>query len=486
MLPSLLVPFGRSYSFTQRSGELPVVAAAPAVLKLTPGLSAFASSPGRAAAHVEALVAFAAERVPRHAAAATPLTLLATAGLRLLPAAQAEAVLAACAPPLAASPFAFRPAWARILSGRDEAAFAWVAANYATGALASGDPAATVGVLELGGASAQIAFAAPGEAPPAKHRRHVALRAGGGGRAVRYALYARSFAGAGLDAARAGGAPEACSAPALAAPLGEGGGEGNAAADAAAPPPASGGVAHAWRRVTRRRRGIEASPASHAPPINGGGATPAAAAAFAACRGALAAALSLAPADDPLPALRGSFLALENLAHTRQYLRLPRRATLAQIADAGAALCASGARARHREHRAGADDELAYRTDPEGDGTHASGAAARHCFGAAYAVALLHDALGLPLADVARSVAFTNVVRGMPVDWPLGALLAEVAALAPPPEVTWHRDDVVALALALLGLAALAALALRALRPPRPSQQPAPAGFKRSISALGL
>jgi apyrase len=470
----------RLRSFTQRPGQLPVVAAAPAVLKLTPGLSAFAASPARAAAHVEALVAFAAERVPASAAAATPLSLLATAGLRALPPAQAAALLAACGPPLAASPFLFRPGWSRLLTGRDEAAFAWVAANYATGALATGDPAATVGVLELGGASAQVAFAAPASQSPAQHRRHVTLPAGGAGRAVRYALYARSFAGAGLDAVRAGGEPEACAAQRSAAA----GPDADPDGPDAAPPPAPGHIlSGAWRRVTRRRRGADASPASHAPPA--AAASPAAAAAFAACRSALASALALASPEDPLPELHGSFLALENLAHTRQYLRLPRRATLAQIADAGAALCASGARTHRRSASSGADDEaLAY----PGDAVSAD-AAARHCFGSAYAVALLHDALGLPLSDVARRVAFTNVVRGMPVDWPLGALLAEVAALAPVQrEGRARAADVAALALALLGLGALATLAQRALRRTRPPPPlPAPAGgFKRSVSALGL
>jgi hypothetical protein len=245
----------------------------------------------------------------------------------------------------------------------------------------------------------------------------VALRAGGEGRAVRYALYARSFAGAGLDAARAGGEPDECRAPTLAADADDADatsahavGRGNEHAAA----PASGRVAHAWRRVTRRRRGIEASPASHAPPVTGA-ATPAAAEAFAACRGALASALSLASPDDPLPPLRGSFLALENLAHTRQYLRLPRRATLAQIADAGAALCASGARRRHRDHRAGADDELAYRHDDAPDETHAADAASRHCFGAAYAVAEIRGIFKSP-GDIAKGQKFDDIVRqGLPL-----------------------------------------------------------------------
>lgn len=42
-----------------------------------------------------------------------------------------------------------------IVSGSDEGLYAWVVANYALGAL-GGDPLATTGIIELGGASAQV------------------------------------------------------------------------------------------------------------------------------------------------------------------------------------------------------------------------------------------------------------------------------------------------------------------------------------------
>lgn len=65
----------------------------------------------------------------------TPVLLLATAGLRLLAPEQAEAVLNVCRVELAASGLLFRQQWASIISGEAEGMYAWVAANYASGAL---------------------------------------------------------------------------------------------------------------------------------------------------------------------------------------------------------------------------------------------------------------------------------------------------------------------------------------------------------------
>lgn len=65
----------------------------------------------------------------------TPVHVMATAGLRLLPRNQSAAILDNCRAVLAASGFAFKPSWARVLSGTEEGLFAWVAVNYAAGTL---------------------------------------------------------------------------------------------------------------------------------------------------------------------------------------------------------------------------------------------------------------------------------------------------------------------------------------------------------------
>lgn len=45
--------------------------------------------------------------------------------------------------------------WIVLVLGSDEGIYAWVVANYALGSL-GGDPQQTSGVIELGGASAQV------------------------------------------------------------------------------------------------------------------------------------------------------------------------------------------------------------------------------------------------------------------------------------------------------------------------------------------
>ena len=45
-------------------------------------------------------------------------------------------------------------------TGSDEGVYAWVVANYALGTL-EGDPLQTTGIIELGGASAQVQFHYP-------------------------------------------------------------------------------------------------------------------------------------------------------------------------------------------------------------------------------------------------------------------------------------------------------------------------------------
>lgn len=61
--------------------------------------------------------------------------LLATAGLRMVSPDRAELVLDACREELLQSGLLFRQDWASVVSGQEEGLYAWIAANYASGAL---------------------------------------------------------------------------------------------------------------------------------------------------------------------------------------------------------------------------------------------------------------------------------------------------------------------------------------------------------------
>ncbi len=74
-------------------------------------------------------------QVPEHLWQATPVRLLATAGLRLVTDEQRDSILDACRSLLASSRFAFRHDWAKVIGGDMEGVYAWTGANYAAGAL---------------------------------------------------------------------------------------------------------------------------------------------------------------------------------------------------------------------------------------------------------------------------------------------------------------------------------------------------------------
>ena len=166
-----------------------------------PGLSSYASDPAAAAASLQPLLDLALKTVPAAKHATTTLTVGATAGLRLLPDGQADAILEAVRKHLSTSvPFSVDPAsGVTILDGQAEGAFAWLTLNYLLGKLGAA-PGDTVAAIDLGGGSVQHAYAlsshAAEEAPPGYVRR---LSVAGGGK---YSVYVHSYLGYGLMAGR--------------------------------------------------------------------------------------------------------------------------------------------------------------------------------------------------------------------------------------------------------------------------------------------
>ncbi|EIW74609.1 hypothetical protein CONPUDRAFT_113157 [Coniophora puteana RWD-64-598 SS2] len=191
------------------------------VFKMTqPGLSDYSGRPTDAAKSLDELLDVAMQTVPASLRKCTPVAVKATAGLRMLGAAQAQAILDAVEKHLKEDyPFPLPDKeGVVIMDGKDEGVYAWITANYLLGTISSGaaDPAAskagstaqggaTYAVLDLGGGSTQIVFepeAAAGGGRPddalqeGEHRYELAF----GGRTR--VLYQHSYLGFGLKSAR--------------------------------------------------------------------------------------------------------------------------------------------------------------------------------------------------------------------------------------------------------------------------------------------
>jgi len=108
---------------------------------------------------------------------------------------------------MGASPFAFKPGWASIISGFEEGLFGWVAVNFLLGTLSGGNATSaeqalsgpsTSGIIDLGGGSVQLAYAVPPDFAPAELFSGNVSFAG-----QVHRLHVRSHLHFGLDEARA-------------------------------------------------------------------------------------------------------------------------------------------------------------------------------------------------------------------------------------------------------------------------------------------
>jgi apyrase len=162
------------FEFQSQDGQLVLLKDTFEQLKPGLGDACWAADPEASAASLQPLIAKATTAIPRDKQADTPVELRATAGLRLLPGSQADAILAAVTLVLRGTPFKLLNDGVSIMDGADEGAFAWLTLNYLLGK--AGKPAKElVGAVDLGGGSVQQAFAvdeatardAPKGAPPA-------------------------------------------------------------------------------------------------------------------------------------------------------------------------------------------------------------------------------------------------------------------------------------------------------------------------------
>ncbi|KAG5394994.1 hypothetical protein IGI04_024957 [Brassica rapa subsp. trilocularis] len=423
-----------------------------ASLKLHPGLSAYAEDPEGASAALRELVEFAKGRVPRGMWVETEVRLMATAGMRLLEVSVQEKILGVVRRVLGSSGFLFRDEWASVISdadaavdatayyivtagfigvsrgtrrsddgvrrsflrqrneqkltqnvdavaaaGSDEGVYAWVVANFALGSL-GGDPIKTTGIVELGGASAQVTFVSS-EPMPSEFSRTVSFGN------VSYSLYSHSFLHFGQNAAheKLWGSLVSRDRNSAVEPTLEG-----KHADPCAP------KGYNLDTITQKHlSGFLAEESKLASSFQAVGN-------YSLCRSA---ALSILQEGNDkcsyqhcsigstfTPKLQGRFLATENFFYTSKFFGLGEKSWLSNMISAGERFCGEDwSKLRVKDPSLEEEDLL------------------RYCFSSAYIVSLLHDTLGVPLDD--ERVGFANQAGDdIPLDWALGAFILQTEA----------------------------------------------------------
>ena len=177
------------------------------------GISTFATFPAGVGPYLKPLIDFAVSVIPSSAHATTPIYLLATAGMRLLPQSQQSAILSATCTYLKQS-YNFRlhdcTNNIRIITGEEEGLYGWIAVNYLMDGFDKhehahkGEPhSSTYGFLDMGGASTQIAFE-PSESEQVKHADNllkVKMKLLSG-KEVTHPVFVTTFLGFGTNQAR--------------------------------------------------------------------------------------------------------------------------------------------------------------------------------------------------------------------------------------------------------------------------------------------
>lgn len=183
------------------------------VKKIRPGVSTFSDRVEDVGPeHLQSLIDHAHSIIPEDKIPDTPIFLMATAGMRLLPQAQqATLTREICSYFLRNTRFALPDCnlHVQVIKGETEGLYGWIASNYLLGGFdhpsqhQHGDGHHTYGFLDMGGASAQIAFA-PNATEALKHAddlKLLRLRALDGS-PVEYKVFTTTWLGFGVNQAR--------------------------------------------------------------------------------------------------------------------------------------------------------------------------------------------------------------------------------------------------------------------------------------------
>uniref|UniRef100_A0A672RBT2 nucleoside-triphosphate phosphatase n=1 Tax=Sinocyclocheilus grahami TaxID=75366 RepID=A0A672RBT2_SINGR len=129
----------------------------PVVMKIKPGISEYASTPDKASDYISPLLSFAAQHIPKNKHQETPLYILCTAGMRVLPESQQEALLEDLRTDIPVNfNFLFSDSHVEVISGKQEGVYAWIGINFCTTFFFI-----TINILDMGGVSTQIAYEVP-------------------------------------------------------------------------------------------------------------------------------------------------------------------------------------------------------------------------------------------------------------------------------------------------------------------------------------
>ncbi|KAK8484366.1 hypothetical protein V6N11_049640 [Hibiscus sabdariffa] len=360
-------------------------------LKVNPGLSTYGEQPEAVSDSLGELLEFGRKKVPKEQWGETEIRLMATAGLRLLDDELQDKILEECRKVLRVSGFKFHDEWASVITGSDEGVYAWIVANYALGTL-GGNPLDTTGIIELGGASAQVTFVSS-EFMPSKFSRSIKFGN------VTYNLYSHSFLHFGQDVAH----------ESLRETLIKG--DFSPAADSLhkemyIDPCTPKGY---LPQSSNLSLGFVAEKSKYSSELQARGN-------FSECRSAALRLLHKGKVF--MPKLQGNFLATENFFYTSKFFRLRQRAFLSDLMMAGQHFCGEDWSKLKKKHQSLNEEELL-----------------RYCFSSAYIVALLHDSLGIALDD--ERISFANQVENIPLDWALGAFILQSTAKLDVQETDW-------------------------------------------------
>ncbi|XP_052200135.1 probable apyrase 6 [Diospyros lotus] len=370
-----------------------------ASLRVNPGLSAYAEDPDGAGGSLKELVEFAKKRVPKDSWGDTEVRLMGTAGLRLLDLVVQDRILESCRRVLRLSGFKFRDDWASVITGSEEGVYAWVVANYALGTL-GGDPLKTTGIVELGGASAQVTFVPSEPIPP--EFSHV-VKFGN----ASYNLYSHSLLQFGQNVAvellresLVARAPESSTIKSL-------------KMEKSLDPCTPSGYSHDSKLWTSSTGSISmAEKSGYLSTLQPSGN-------FSQCRSAVLTLLQKGKekcsyqhchiGSTFVPKLEGNFLATENFFYTAKFFGLAPKAFISSLLRAGEQFCEADWPELRTKYHSFEEEDLS-----------------RYCFSSAYIVALLHDSLGIALDD--ERIRYANQVGHIPLDWALGAFILQSTA----------------------------------------------------------